>query len=429
MKKLSLIILSLCVLAVNAFAFDFVTIPNTFVAKQLIRASQVMANYNALKNGVSDGSKKVDVAELYINSNLTIGNNQNVSANIISVDNLTFDTNTISSITSNILLAPVSGSAVIVDSHWSFDGTAMTALTDADTAINAYAGKAVVIDSHWDFDGPIMTALTDADTAINAYAGKAVVVDSHWDFDGPIMTALTDADTQLNAYAGKAVVIDSHWDFDGPIMTALTDADTELVAYAGKAVELDGHWSFDNGTMTAQVDQNTTINAYAGKNVNIESVTIDGGAVGGVTTLGVSTINATGKITNTYNENTFGIYQIFTYSEATIAGSGGTFVKDFNIGDEIPCTVLITWTGYINTVNQITSRMIHGNFLEDGTTHYGTIGAVQNIGSGSGDYTVGGANSGSANIVRITLTNTSASAINANSFSYRFITTHTVTEE
>jgi len=59
-----LLLFSFCQIGMAA---SFVTVPYTFVARQLISASKVMANYNALKNAIVDGSKKINVAELWIN--------------------------------------------------------------------------------------------------------------------------------------------------------------------------------------------------------------------------------------------------------------------------------------------------------------------------------------------------------------------------
>ena len=77
----------------------------------------------------------------------------------LSVDNITINTNDISSTAGNLTLTPVAGSAVIIDSHWSFDGLVMTAITDNNTTINAYAGKNITIESVT-FDGGIMGGIT-----------------------------------------------------------------------------------------------------------------------------------------------------------------------------------------------------------------------------------------------------------------------------
>lgn len=52
-------------------AADFMTLPYNFVARQLISASKVMANYNSLRNAMIDGTKKMNVAEL-ITTNLNV---------------------------------------------------------------------------------------------------------------------------------------------------------------------------------------------------------------------------------------------------------------------------------------------------------------------------------------------------------------------
>ena len=82
MKKTLLIIIG-ALMCSFALAADFPTLPNSFVARQLIQAAKVMANYNALLNGITDGTKKVNVNELWIDGVLTIDSNQTVTANVL----------------------------------------------------------------------------------------------------------------------------------------------------------------------------------------------------------------------------------------------------------------------------------------------------------------------------------------------------------
>lgn len=67
-----------------------------------------------------------------------------------------------------------------------------------------------------------------------------------------------------------------------------TSGDINITPVAGSDVVIDGHFEFDGADMTALTDNNTIITAYAGKNITIESVTFDGGAVGGVLSLGLT---------------------------------------------------------------------------------------------------------------------------------------------
>ena len=66
-----------------------------------------------------------------------------------------------------------------------------------------------------------------------------------------------------------------------------SSGDITLSPKAGSDVVVDGHWEFDGPALAALTDNNTTITAYAGKNITIESVTFDGGVVGGVSSIDV----------------------------------------------------------------------------------------------------------------------------------------------
>ncbi len=68
----------------------------------------------------------------------------------------------VKSATGNLNLIPTAGSAAIIDSHWSFDGATLTALTDANTTINAYTGKNITIESVT-FDGGAVSGVTELD--------------------------------------------------------------------------------------------------------------------------------------------------------------------------------------------------------------------------------------------------------------------------
>jgi len=73
------------------------------------------------------------------------------------LDNINIDTNTISSTTGDILITPLAGEDVVIDSHWEFDGNTLNAITDNDTVITAYTGKNITIEDVT-FDGGDATA-------------------------------------------------------------------------------------------------------------------------------------------------------------------------------------------------------------------------------------------------------------------------------
>jgi len=72
-------------------AADYPSLSHSFVARQLIRASQIMQNYNDLRNGMIDGTKKINVAELWTNGTLMVDNSQRVTANKLVVDTFVMD--------------------------------------------------------------------------------------------------------------------------------------------------------------------------------------------------------------------------------------------------------------------------------------------------------------------------------------------------
>jgi len=61
------------------FSADFMSLPFTFAARQLISASKIMANYNALRNAIIDGSKKINVNEVWTNGSRIIDSSGNVT--------------------------------------------------------------------------------------------------------------------------------------------------------------------------------------------------------------------------------------------------------------------------------------------------------------------------------------------------------------
>ena len=73
----------------------------------------------------------------------------------------------------DLSLAPVAGSDVVIDSHFEFDGAVLTALTDNDTTISAYAGKGIVVESV-DFDGGVVTGVTSLTASATVDALKVL---------------------------------------------------------------------------------------------------------------------------------------------------------------------------------------------------------------------------------------------------------------
>ena len=83
--KFLIIFLIIFLLKANLQAASFMSIPYTFSPRTLIRSAQIMANYNSLRNAIVDGTKKIDVAQLYINSNLLIDNDLDITAKDITL--------------------------------------------------------------------------------------------------------------------------------------------------------------------------------------------------------------------------------------------------------------------------------------------------------------------------------------------------------
>jgi hypothetical protein len=82
-----------------------------------------------------------------------------LKSELLDVNNVRIDANTISSTSGTLNINPVAGSSAIIDGHWGFDSTTMTAQTDANTTITAYSGKNISIEGST-FDGGILTCPT-----------------------------------------------------------------------------------------------------------------------------------------------------------------------------------------------------------------------------------------------------------------------------
>lgn len=76
----------------------------------------------------------------------------------LAIDNLLLDGNTFSSTAgTDLLITPLAGEDVIIDGHFEFDGNLLTAITDNNTILAAYAGKNITIESVT-FDNNVVTA-------------------------------------------------------------------------------------------------------------------------------------------------------------------------------------------------------------------------------------------------------------------------------
>lgn len=226
----------------------------------------------------------------------------------LQVDNLNLNGNTISSTTGDINITPLAGEDVVIDSHWQFDGADLTALTDNNTIINAYAGKNITIEGVT-FDDNVLTATTLAGTLSTAAQTNVTSLGT--------LTALQVDNINLN----------------GAIISSTVDANLEINAYASKAVVIDGHWSFDAGALTALTDVNTVINAYTGKNITIESVTFDNNVATATTFAGDlnGTVNtATTGVTQSEDDNSTKIATT-AYVDVAVKGRNSIINGNFDI--------------------------------------------------------------------------------------------------
>ncbi|MFA5406733.1 MAG: hypothetical protein WC307_05240 [Candidatus Nanoarchaeia archaeon] len=222
------------------------------------------------------------------------------------VDNISIDLNTISTTSGALNLVPVAGSAAVIDAHWSFDGTTMTAITDNNTTLTAYTGKNVTIESVT-FDGGVVAgvgSLTVDNLVING--------------------------NDIGSSSGHIT----------------------LSPVAGSAIQLDGHWQFDGVAMTSLTDANTTMAAYAGKNITIESVTFDGGVVAGVTSLAIA---GTGAAATSKALSTAG----FTLLNGALDDGYGAVEVDLTLTGTATkeCSALSSWINFDASMSTGSQRM------------------------------------------------------------------------
>ena len=160
---------------------------------------------------------------------------------ILAVDNIGINANTISSSSGAINLTPVAGSATIIDSHWSFDGLVMTAITDNNTTITAYAGKNITIESIA-IDAGVITGATSitSTTFVGALTGNADTV-----------TGFTPAAGSLTLAGADALILTTTADTNVTLPTTgtLVATASKLSAFAATtSAELAGVISDETGT-------------------------------------------------------------------------------------------------------------------------------------------------------------------------------------
>lgn len=119
----------------------------------------------------------------------------------LTVDDITINGNAISSAgASSMTIVPTAGQLLILDGHWGFDGTGMTAQTDADTILTAYAGKKITIESV-SFDGGVMAGVVSITDGTASWASSSLS-----GFTSVSGTTLTDGVASLNAGSLAALV-------------------------------------------------------------------------------------------------------------------------------------------------------------------------------------------------------------------------------
>ena len=181
-------------------------------------------------------------------------------------------------------------------------------------------------------------------TTTGAITGGSVVVDNVTINANDISS--TSGNLTITPVSGSAVVIDGGASFDGSVLTGLSALTSTAITGTLQTAAQTNITSL--GTLTAlNVDNITidgttissssgiTLSAYPGQNVSIESVTMDGGAVGGVTTLATSstinsqTISSSANLTGTLT--VAGVVSLDDTTDST-SFTSGSFHTDGGIG-------------------------------------------------------------------------------------------------
>lgn len=155
----------------------------------------------------------------------------------LTVDNININGNTISSTSGDINLTPNSGDDVVIDSHWEFDGTVLTALTDSNTTITAYTGRNIVIESVT-FDGGVVDGVTNLTMSGTLDLGINTVSDGNfngnWDFNTGNITNV-----------GTLAISGTLTGVTDLTMSGTIDLGTNTISDG----VLTGSWNFDSNTL------------------------------------------------------------------------------------------------------------------------------------------------------------------------------------
>jgi len=99
----------------------------------------------------------------------------------LTVDDVTINGNALSSAgASSLTITPTAGQKLVLDGHWGFDGTALTAETDANTTLTAYVGKNITIESVT-FDGGVVAGVSSINGLIITNTLGTLTIPNHAD--------------------------------------------------------------------------------------------------------------------------------------------------------------------------------------------------------------------------------------------------------
>ena len=122
----------------------------------------------------------------------------------LAVDNISIDTNTVSSTAGDINISPLAGEDVVIDANWEFDGSALNMLTKANAVITAYAGENITIESVT-IDAGVVAGITSL-TADNIVNNTGILPDAN---DGAYIGAAGTAFQDLFLAEGGVINWDS----------------------------------------------------------------------------------------------------------------------------------------------------------------------------------------------------------------------------
>lgn len=75
-------------ISILLMAADYPSLTYTFSSNELISETKIMKNYNDLLNALKDGTKKININEVWISNKRVIDSNRNISANNVVVNQL-----------------------------------------------------------------------------------------------------------------------------------------------------------------------------------------------------------------------------------------------------------------------------------------------------------------------------------------------------